>query len=109
MGAEVLHQLLADGEFAGVPTALPTPVDPIGPTSGQEKLLGHGVIFLIVGWNLLAVNIARTPGKWWFWPVLAVWAGILAAQALWVSRGDRRAAAEGTVSPRQALPQRGQR
>jgi len=56
------------------------------------------VIFLIGGWNLFAVNLARTPGEWWFWPVLAVWAGILAAHALWISRARWRGAGDGRTS-----------
>jgi hypothetical protein len=86
MGAEVLHQLLADEKSAHMLITHPMPAEPAGPLSSQEKLLGHGVIFLIVGWNLFAINLARTPGEWWFWPALAVWTGILVGHALWVSR-----------------------
>ena len=102
MGADLLHQLLADEKSAPMLIGDPAPADPAGTPSDQEKLFGHGVIFLIVGWNLFAINVARTPGEWWFWPVLAVWAGILAAHALWVYGARRRAAGDGRLSGRAA-------
>jgi fatty acid desaturase len=86
MGAEVLHQVLADEKSAHMLITHPVPADPAGPSSSRERLLGHFVIFLIEGWNLFAINLARTPGEWWFWPVLAVWAGVLVGHALWVSQ-----------------------
>jgi dolichyl-phosphate-mannose--protein O-mannosyl transferase len=65
--------------------------------SAREWLGFHGVVFLIGAWNLFAVNLARTPGVWWFWMPVAAWAGVLGVHTLWYQmRGSRTVKVEPT-------------
>jgi hypothetical protein len=99
LGAEVLRELLANPRSARV---LVTNTAQEG-FAGQDRMsarewLGfHGFAFLIGAWNLFAVNLARTPGRWWFWIPIAAWAAVLAIHTLWYqTRGSRTVKVEPT-------------
>ena len=51
---------------------------------GRHWFYAHLIVFLIGSWNLVAVNVARTPGVWWAWMPIAAWTVVLAGHALWL-------------------------
>ena len=96
LGAELLRQVLADEKSAHM---LVTGAEPDGPPRGagdegrltrQEWLYAHVMIFAIGAWNLFAVNLARTPGRWWFWLPAAVWAVALVLHGAWIAWTGKR-------------------
>ena len=97
MGSEVLGKTLADKKMAHV---LMTPADEHQVAertrlSRGEWLGIHAVAFLILSWNLFAVDAARTPGRWWFWMPVAALAAVLAVHAAWMMLIARRSPAAG--------------
>lgn len=71
-----------------------------GPFSRREKLLFHFSVFLLGSWNLLMINLARSPQHLWFWPWVAAWGLALIVHLSWVLL--RRPSA---VPPRTRAPQ----
>jgi hypothetical protein len=112
MGAELLGQVLADEKSAHM---LVTEVAPHAPSQGadqeagdqgrltrQEWLYAHVMIFAIGAWNLFAVNLARTPGRWWFWPPVLAWAVALIVHGAWIAWTGKRPRLRTTVIRRSA-------
>jgi hypothetical protein len=62
-----------------------------GPFSRSEKLELHIGLFLIGSWNLLIINLARSPHDLWFWPWVAGWVVVLLVHAAVVTLGSRGA------------------
>lgn len=51
-------------------------------SSLREGFYFHVGLFLIVSWNLVAINAARTPDYWWAWMPVAAWAVVLAIHGM---------------------------
>jgi membrane protein YdbS with pleckstrin-like domain len=64
----------------------------------REWLGIHAVVFLILAWNFFAINLARTPGNWWFWIPIAALSVVLGGHAVWLTVRQRPALAGGTRS-----------
>jgi len=63
----------------------------IGSKLGKQGWLAfHAVAFMIGAWNLFAIDLARTPGRWWFWMPVAAWAAALTTHACWLLWERRR-------------------
>ena len=53
------------------------PPEPLGTFSRRERFMLHAGIFFVVSWNLVAINLAQSPDRLWFWPWVAAWAAVL--------------------------------
>lgn len=56
-----------------------------GALTRREWLGAHVMLFGIGVCNLFAVNLARTPGSWWFWMPAVAWAAALLLNTAWVA------------------------
>jgi hypothetical protein len=45
--------------------------------SRRERLVLHAFVFLIGSWNLIVINLSRSPDHLWFWPWLGAWSALL--------------------------------
>ncbi len=100
MGAELLRQVLTDEKSAHMLVTEATPDVPSqgadqgaedqGRLTRQEWLYAHVMIFAIGAWNLFAVNLARTPGRWWFWLPVTAWAVALVLHGAWIAWTGKR-------------------
>jgi hypothetical protein len=88
------HLLVTEPVDADTGTELVPGGDRVGghaPFSPVEWFVAHVLVFLIGVWNLLAINLARTPETWWFWIPAAAWAVLLVAHAASLMIRSRRA------------------
>jgi hypothetical protein len=72
---QVIEQM-ADRLDTSVDEPVFRPVPKGGASSGlgRREWFGlHLACFLLVSWNLLAVNLSRSPSHLWFWPWVAGW------------------------------------
>jgi hypothetical protein len=66
-----------------------------GPLSRRERLWLHLGFFLVGSWNILMINLSRSPDHLWFWPWVAGWAAFLALHLCAVLLFDRAATRSG--------------
>jgi hypothetical protein len=74
LAAELIGMMAAAEAVRGLPvprSSLP------GPFRHRERFLLHLWVFLIGGWNLLMINLARTPDHLWCLPWVGGWAAVL--------------------------------
>lgn len=92
MGSEVIGELLADERTAHMlVTGSATEREPTETSLGRKEWFGaHVMTFFIGVWNLFAIDLAHTPGEWWFWIPAMVWAAFLALHATWLVWSGRR-------------------
>jgi hypothetical protein len=68
------------GKTAAEERALGIAENPAGstrPFSRRERLMLHVLVFFIGGWNLIIINLSRSPDHVWFWPWLGAWSALL--------------------------------
>ena len=87
LASEVLRQVIRDEKSAHMLLTPEEAKELARPTrlAPNEWLAFHAVSFLIVAWNLFAVDLAHTPDRWWFWIPTVVLAGSLAIHAAWLA------------------------
>jgi hypothetical protein len=60
------------------PVLSPVPSENTLARLGRREWFGfHLACFLLVSWNLLVVNLSRSPGHLWFWPWVVGWGIVL--------------------------------
>ena len=110
--AQVLRQMVTQSRSAGL---LVTRAAEEGGSTGvlrgpgdrlsdREWLGLHIGVYAIGVWNLLVLDLARTPGRWWFSLPVAVWAGLVASHAAWVLVRARSRAVTDAFLPRREPP-----
>lgn len=101
MGSELMQGLLTDEKSAHMLVTESATDRAAGEASlDRKEWFGvHVVAYAIGVWNLFAVDLARTPGEWWFWIPAAVWAAALGIHAVWlIWSGKRLAQPPSTIS-----------
>jgi hypothetical protein len=92
LASEVLQQVLLGEKSAHMILTSAEAQELSAPTrlTSNEWLGFHAVSFLIVVWNLFAIDLAHTPDRWWFWIPTVVLAGALMIHAAWLApRGGK--------------------
>lgn len=89
LGSELLREVLADEKSSHLLLTEHASGEANNRLTAREWFWAHVMAFLIGAWNLFAVNLARTPDRWWFWIPVAAWASVLvlhAGRVVWAAK-----------------------